>query len=152
MTLNRVIETKHYPIPSVEECLNTVVGGSKFTVLDIKKAYNNLLIRSNDRKFTTINTPFGLFEWKRLPYGISNSGPIFQENIDHTLQGIPMTTCRVDDILISGKTDKEHLYNLNYVIMVLEYQGYRCNWEESQIFRDRVVYLGHEVSQEWMTC
>ena len=152
VTLNRVIETKHYPIPSVEECLNTVVGGSKFTVLDIKKAYNNLLIRSNDRKFTTINTPFGLFEWKRLPYGISNSGPIFQENIDHTLQGIPMTTCRVDDILISGKTDKEHLYNLNYVIMVLEYQGYRCNWEKSQIFRDRVVYLGHEVSQEWMTC
>ena len=148
VTLNRVIETKHYPIPSVEECLNTVVGGSKFTVLDIKKAYNNLLIRSNDRKFTTINTPFGLFEWKRLPYGISNSGPIFQENIDHTLQGIPMTTCRVDDILISGKTDKEHLYNLNYVIMVLEYQGYRCNWEKSQIFRDRVVYLGHEVSQE----
>ena len=148
VTLNRVIETRHYPIPLVEECFNAVAGGTKFTVLDIKKAYNTLSIRECDRNLTTINTFMGLLAWTRLPFGINNSGPIFQETIDNTLKGIPMTVCRVDDILISGRTDEEHLYNLNSVILVLEYQGYKCNWEKSQIFLPKVIYIGHEVSKD----
>ncbi len=106
-----------------------------------------MMIRECDRKLTTLNTPFGLYMWNRLPFGISSATAIFQENMDQTLRGIPMTTCRIDDILVSGKDHNEHLRNLNRMITVLENQGYKCNLEKSQFMQDSVVYLGHQLSK-----
>ena len=59
-TLNKALETKVYPLPTTEECLNAMTDGKKFSVIDIKSAYNNLSIREEYRKLTVINTHFGL--------------------------------------------------------------------------------------------
>ena len=59
-TLNKCVSTRQYPLPTVEECFNSVQGGQKFSKIDIKKAYNNLLIREEDRVLTTLNTHKGL--------------------------------------------------------------------------------------------
>ena len=147
-TLNPNLETKHYPLPSIEDCFNEVSGGQKFTVIDIRSAYNHILVREEDRPLTTINTHKGLYQYNRLPYGVNNSGPIFQETIDNTLFGTKMTCCRVDDILISGKTPVEHLLNLIEVIKRLEIRGFKCSLEKCKFYQDKVVYLGHEVSAE----
>ena len=146
-SLNRVLETKQYPIPTVEECFNRVAGGQKFTVIDISKAYNNVLIRNENRALTTINTPYGLYQWKRLPYGISSSAAIFQELMDTTLEHIPMTICRIDDILVSGRNEAEHMQNLNRVISTLEARGFKCNLPKSQFYQDQVIYVGHSISK-----
>ena len=61
-TLNKVLETKMYPLPTTEECFNAMTGGKKFSVIDIKSANNNPLIREEDRKLTVINTHLGLFQ------------------------------------------------------------------------------------------
>ncbi|XP_063677789.1 uncharacterized protein K02A2.6-like [Bolinopsis microptera] len=145
-TLNKCLSTKEYPLPTIEECFNSVRGGQKFSKVDIKKAYNNLLIREEDRVLTTLNTHKGLFQWNRLPYGISSSSAIFQSVMDDTLAGVPMTCCRIDDILISGRNDEEHLINLNNVITRLELRGFKCKVEKSSFMEDHVVYLGHVVS------
>ncbi len=147
-TLNRNLETKHYPLPSLEDCFSRVSGGQKFTVIDIKSAYNNISIRKEDRSLTCITTHQGTYQFNRLPYGVNNSGPIFQETMDKTLENAKMTCCRVDDILISGKTREEHLKNVIEVVKRLEARGFRCNKEKSQFYKDKVVYLGHEVSAE----
>ena len=76
-TLNKCISTRQYPLPTVEECLNAVQGGQKFSKIDIKKAYNNLLIRNEDCVLTTLNTYKGFYQWNRLPYGISSASAIF---------------------------------------------------------------------------
>ena len=115
-TLNKALLTNAYPLPSTEECFNSVAGGVKFSVIDIKQAYNNLVIRREDRVLTTMNTHLGSFVWNRLPYGVSSSAGIFQKVMDDTLKGIPMCCCRIDDILLSGRNDEEHLRNLNLVI------------------------------------
>ncbi len=114
--------------------------------MDIKQAYNNLIIRKEYQILTTLNTHLGLYKWKRLPYGISSSAAIFQSVMDHTLEGIPMTTCRIDDILISGRTREEHQRNLCRVIGALEHRGLKCKLEKSQIEQQEVTYLGHSVS------
>ena len=148
LTLNPAMAAQQYPLPSVEECFNKVTGGKKFTKLDVCQAYNNIPIRKEDRILTTINTHLGQLMWNRLPYGIAPAAAIFQETIDQTLAGIPMTCCRVDDILISGKDDEEHMTILNEVISRLENQGYRCKLEKSQFMQDQVIYLGHTVCKD----
>ena len=147
-TLNKCVSTRQYPLPTAEECFNTVRGGLKFSKVDIKKAYNNIQIRDEDRVLTTLNTHKGLYQWNRLPYGISSSAAIFQSIMDDTLRGVPMTCCRIDDILISGKNDEEHLINLNRVISRLERRGFKCKLEKTCFMEKEVIYLGHRVSAE----
>ena len=147
-TVNKCLSTRQYPLPTIDECFHAVKGGKKFSKIDIKKAYNNLLIREEDRVMTTLNTHKGLFRWNRLPYGISSSAGIFQSVMDDTLRGIPMTCCRIDDILVSGKNDEEHLVNINNVITRLERRGFKCKIEKSCFMEPEVIYLGHQVSAE----
>ena len=146
-TLNKHLETKIYPLPSTEECFNSMVGGQKFSVIDVKSAYNHVKVREKDKKLTVINTHLGLFQWNRLPYGVSSSSGIFQETMDNTLKNIDKVCCRIDDILISGKDDREHLQNLQEVIRRLQERGFRCNRAKSKFFQDSVVYLGHQISR-----
>ena len=147
-TLNKVLETKHHPLPTVEECFNEVRGGKKFSKIDIKKAYNNLLIRQEDQELTTLNTHLGQFAWTRLPYGVNSSAAIFQNLMDNVLRGIPMVACRIDDILISGTDDQDHVKNLNEVFKRLEYHGFRCKLQKSLFMQDELTYLGHKVSKK----
>ena len=92
-TLNPNLETKQYPLPTVE-CFQTVCDGQKFQKLDIRQAYSNL----------------------KLPYGISSSTAIFQQKMYQVLEGCKAVVCRVDDILVTGKTEGQHLSNLEEVV------------------------------------
>ena len=67
--------------------------------------------------------------------------------MDNTLKGIPLICCRIDDILVSGKNDLEHLRNLREVFHRFEKRGSRCKREKSVFLQDKLVYLGHEVSK-----
>ena len=147
-TLNKALEVKHHPLPTVEECFSKVAGGQKFSKIDIRQAYNNLVIREEDQKLTTMNTHIGKFAWTRLPYGLNISGALFQESMDKILCNIPMTCCRVDDILCSGRTDEEHIANLNEVFSRLEKHGLKCRKDKTELFKESLTYLGHRISKE----
>lgn len=125
-TLNPALDTKVYPLPTIEECFASMVGGQLFTKIDIKQAYNSIRLREADQILTTINTQIGLLKWVRIPFGINSAGAQFQATIDELLLGIPFTCCRVDDILISGRTDREHMGNVREVMKRLEKAGFRC--------------------------
>ena len=142
-TLNPNLVTKQYPLPTGEKCFQPMVGGQKFSKLDIRHAYNNIKLRESDQKLTTINRSKGLFAWNRLPYGISSSTAIFQQTMDQVLQGLDCVVCRVDDILVTGKDDETHLNNLERVINRLEEAGFRCNLDKTIFMADEVIYLGY---------
>ena len=72
-----------------------------------------------------VNTHKGLYRPTHLPFGVASSMTIFQSKIEQILQGITMVVCRVDNILVSGKTDQEHLGNLSTVLTRLETVGLR---------------------------
>ena len=79
-----------------------LAGRQKFSKLDLSHAYQQILLDKDSRKFVTINTHLGLFQYTGVPFGIVSA-------LDTLLQGIPNTLCYLDDILITGKTDAEHL-------------------------------------------
>jgi transposase InsO family protein len=147
-TVNPNLDTKVYPLPVLEDCFAEMKGGKLFSKMDIKAAYNNIHLREQDQKLTTINTHQGLYKWTRLPYGISSSSGIFQSIMDNVLTGLSGVVCRVDDILITGADTEEHIDRCNTVIQRLTDAGFRCGWEKSEFLKKKVIYLGYEVSKE----
>ena len=88
---------------------STLTGGQQFSKLDLSQAYQQIILDDDSRKYTTINTHRGLYQYTRLPFGISSSPAIFQRTMDSVLQGIPHVICYLDDILVTGYNQDEHL-------------------------------------------
>ena len=81
----------------------------------------------------------------RLPFSVASASAIFQSKIEEVLHGIPMVVCRVDDILVSGKNDQDHLKNLNEVLTRLKQAGLRLKMEKCKFMKPSVEYLGYRV-------
>ena len=132
----------------VEDLLATLGGGEKFTKLDMSQAYQQLQLDDESKWYTTINTHKGLFQYNRLPYGISSAPGIFQRNMENLLQNISYVIVRVDDILVSGAKDGDRLKNLEEVFERLPKAGLRLKKGKCVFMEPQVTYLGHRVSKE----
>ena len=113
VTVNRVSKLDNYPIPKTEDLYATLSGGKEYTKLDLTQEYQQIELDEDSKRYTTINTHKGLYQYNRLPFGISSSPGIFQRTLENILQGIPNALIRVDDILITGRNRTEHLKTLN---------------------------------------
>ena len=146
--VNQVSKLDNYPIPKTEDLLATLGGGQKFMKLDMSQAYQQLQIDEESRKFTTINTHKGLYQYNRLPFGISSAPGIFQRAMENLLQGIPHVIVRIDDILVSGKDDTDHLKNLKAVLDKLSTAGLRLRLEKCFFMVPEVTYCGYVINGE----
>ena len=113
VTVNPSLDVDQYPLPKAEDLFATLAGGKQFTKLDLTQAYLQLELDSESQKYCTINTHRGLYRYKRLPFGILSAPAMFQKIMDTILQGIDGVMCYVDDILVTGGTEKEHLERLH---------------------------------------
>ena len=116
-----------YPIPKIEDLFTLLARGKAFTTLDMSQAYQQLLLDEPSKKLVVINTPRGLFQYNRLPFGIASVPGIFQRVMDSLLQGIPGVIVYLDNILVTGPSDHEHLESLKEVFTRLEKAGFRLN-------------------------
>ena len=145
VTINHLSKLDSYPIPKADDLFAALAGGKSFSKLDLSHAYLQLVLDEESRKFTTINTQRGLFQYKRLPFGISSAPAIFQRTMDSLLQGIPQTCIYLDDILITGTTMEEHLKNLDEVLHRLQTAGLRLKSSKCVFMAPSVEYLGHVI-------
>ncbi len=137
-----------YPLPKPEDIFATLSGGQKFTTLDLSHAYNQLLLDDDARKYVTINTPKGLYQYTRLPFGIASAPAIFQRTMDSILQGIDGVACYIDDIVITGKDDEEHLARLEKVLRHLLRHGVHVKLAKCKFLQPSVNFLGHRVDAD----
>ena len=148
VTVNTVMDVDQYPLPNPSDMFATLAGGQKFSKLDLSQAYQQLILEEDSKKYTTINTHKGLYQYTRLPFGIASSPAIFQKIMDLILQGIPNVQCYIDDILVTGTTDAEHLNNLHEVLRRLEEHGLRVKREKCKFMQNFVDFLGHRIDAE----
>ncbi|XP_041473721.1 uncharacterized protein K02A2.6-like [Lytechinus variegatus] len=148
LTANKVLKVEQYPLPTLEDLLHDLEGGERFTRLDLSHAYHQIELDPEARKYTTINTHRGLFEYTRLPFGIASAPAMFQRTMESLLADIPMCKPYLDDIIISGKTDEDHLRNLEAVLSRLESNGLRLKKEKCELMKDSVDYLGHRLDKK----
>ena len=148
VTINHAARLEKYPIPRIEELFTSLAGGKTFSKLDLSHAYLQIPLDEASRRLVTINTHKGLFEYRRLPLGIVSAPSIFQRVMENLLQGIPRVCVYLDDILVTGSTEEEHLSNLAQVLTRLGTAGTRLKREKCAFMLDRVSYLGHVISCE----
>ena len=147
-TINRAAPCDNYPIPKTEDLFATLEGGEKFSKLDLSHAYQQLKLDKPTQELLTVNTHRGLYQPTRLQFGIHSATGIFQREIEKRVRGIPYCKVRVDDILVSGRNDQEHLAHLETVLKRLSESGLRLRKEKCQFFMPEVTYLGFRVNQD----
>ena len=148
VTVNQAARTESYPLPRIDDLFASLNGGKTFTTLDLAHAYQQILLDEESRKLVVINTHKGLFRYNRLPFGVASAPAIFQRTIEGILRGIPHVCVYLDDILVTGNTDDEHLRTLEEVLGRLEAAGLRLKRNKCAFMLPSVEYLGHTISAD----
>ena len=141
VTVNPVSKLDSYPLPRVDDLFARLEGGQKFTKLDLSQAYQQLPLDEESKRYTVVNTHKGLFRYVRLPFGISSAPGIFQRVMDTLLQGIPGVVAYIDDILVTGPSDEEHLKALDETLSRLDKAGLRAQLKKCKFMMSSVDYL-----------
>lgn len=143
VTLNRVLQTEHYPLPNISDIFASLSFARVFCVIDLKGAYQQIVVSKKSQELLTINTIFGLFQYTRLPFGVKSAPSLFQLQMDRILAGIKNVFCYLDDIIIGGKDKKECMQTLLLVLQRLHEHHVQINIEKCSFLVDSVKYLGH---------
>ena len=148
VTLNRVAVVESYPLPRIDDLVGSLAGGQLFSKLDLAHAYQQIQLEESARILTTINTHRGLFQYNRLPFGVSSAPAIFQRIMESILQGLPQVSVYIDDILVTGSTKEQHLRNLDEVLWRLKEAGLRLKRDKCNFLLPEVEYLGHVITTQ----
>ena len=147
-TLNPNLQIDEHPLSTVDEIFSKMAGGNKFTKIYLNKAYLHLEFKSEMREYLTLNTHRGLYKCNRLMFGVASAPAIWQRAIEQILQGIPGTSVFIDDIKVTGSNTKEHLQNLEKVLIQLEEHNLKINLSKSTFLADEIHYCGYLVNKD----
>ena len=146
VTVNPQLNVEQYPLPRIDDVFASLAGGKRFSKIDLKQAYLQMEMDDESSALLTLNTHKGLFKLNRLAFGVASAPALWQRSMDQILQGIPYTQCILDDIIVTGEDDAEHLRNLETVFRRLSEAGLRVNRLKCNFFQEHVEYCGHGVS------
>ena len=137
-----------YPLPRIQESFDALQGASWFSTLDLASGFNQVAVEEEDKAKTAFITPFGLFEYNRMPFGLCNAPASFARLMQACLneQIFQILLVYLDDILIYSQTFEEHLNRLEMVLARLQKHGLKLKLEKCNFLKRKVTYLGHEVS------
>jgi len=122
-------------------------GGKTFSKIDLKNAYNQLLLDEETSKLLAWSTHKGIYLVKRLPYGTKLACVVFQKIIEKVLLGLKRTMNFLDDVIVTGATDKEHTNNLENALVKLGESGFKINLKRCEFFKKKICYLGHIINE-----
>ena len=147
--LNAVTIPDEFPIPRQLDILASLSGAQVLSSLDTLSGFTQLELAEEDIKKTAFRTHRGLFQFKRLPFGLCNGPSIFQRVMQSILAPYLWIFCLVyiDDIVIYSKSYEEHLDHLDKVLEAIENAGITLSPKKCHLFYGSILLLGHKVSR-----
>ena len=146
--LNSITQKDVYPLPRVDDILDTLGNARFFTTLDLASGYWQVPLDDDTIPKTAFTTHKGLYEFVRMPFGLCNAPATFQRAMQSVLAGLEWRDCFVyiDDILIASATFEEHLQHLEQVFNRLRTANLRLKPKKCRFLCKEVKYLGHVIS------
>ena len=143
-----------YPLPRIQESFDALVGAQFFSTLDLASGYHQIAMHPDDQHKTAFVTPMGLFEYTRMPMGLSSAPATFQRLMQSTMSNFIFQFLLVylDDLLVYSKTFDEHLAHLDRLLQRIIDAGLKLKMDKCQFLRRQVHYLGHTISAEGVSC
>lgn len=145
--LNAVTVPDKYPVPNIGDFNIHLSGAVKFTTLDIKRAYHQIPVADGDIEKTAVITPFSLFEYVSMPFGLRNAAQTFQRFIDGLFRDLGYVYAYIDDILITSDDEQSHEERVDVVLHRLHNAGIVINPSKCCYKADCVQFLGYLVDR-----
>ncbi|XP_036149094.1 uncharacterized protein LOC118647760 [Monomorium pharaonis] len=149
--LNDLTIGDSFPLPNIEEILDQLGNAKYFSTLDLALGYHQIPMAEHDKPKTAFSTPYGHYEYNRMPFGLKNAPATFQRLMNSVLIGIQRFKCLVylDDIVIYGSSLEEHTVNkrLTEVLQCLQEANLKLQPDKCEFLRKEVNYLGHVISE-----
>ena len=147
--LNKNVIPQSFPFPLIDDIIASTRGRKWFSAIDINAAFWAIPIKKSDRHKTAFVTQKGHFQWNFMPFGMRNSAPKFQAVLSRILRKHNLSSYCInylDDILVFSDSFDEHITHLRALLVALNEEGFRLNFDKCRFAATSVPYLGHIIS------
>ena len=149
--LNAMTRPDRYPIPHVQDFHSRLNGQQVFSKIDLEKAFHQIKVADEDVAKTAVTTPFGLFEYPALNFGLRNAAQTFQRFMDKVTRGLDCVGVYIDDILVASPTHEQHHDHLRQVFTRLQEHGLKIHPTKCVLGVRELDFLGHRISAQGIT-
>ena len=148
--VNKMCLTDAYPTPLVAQTIDQVTGMNWFSNFDAESGYHQIQLTERAKPITAFSTPFGLYEYTKMPFGLKNAGACFQRVMDAALAGLSWKCCMVfvDDIIVFSRTWHEHLIHLDEVLSAIAKAGITLKMKKCHFAKKELEFLGVIVGKD----
>ena len=151
--LNKITEDIKYPLPVINDIVNSLNDQSIFSSIDLVSAYWQCEITKNLAKMTAFSTKSKHYQYKRLPFGSKNAPIYFSKIINSVLYDIlgDKILCYLDDIIVFSKKEEDHLANIESILVRLINSNLKIKFSKCNIFAKKLKFLGFQISKEGLS-
>lgn len=146
--LNAITIPDRYPIPYLNDFASNLQGKTIFSKIDLQKAFHQVPVAKEDIEKTAIITPFGLFEFMFMTFGLCNAAQTFQRLIHEVCRGLDFVFAYIDDMCIASESEEEHNEHLRIIFQRLKQYKLAINVAKCEFGKREIQFLGHRVSAE----